>query len=739
MNRLSREKSPYLLQHAGNPVDWYPWGQEAFDRARSADRPVFLSIGYSTCHWCHVMERESFEDEAVASLLNEHFVCVKVDREERPDIDGVYMDAAVAMTGRGGWPLTILMTADGKPFYAATYLPRESRFGMPGLLELLPRVAELWRDRRPDLLSTADRVRDALASTADGAHGERDGGDAHGDGADSLGAGGSDVDVAERKDRRARQRSEIDERTIAAAADELADRFDAEHGGFGSAPKFPAAHLLIFLIRRWHATGEEHLLEMVETTLRAMRRGGIYDHVGFGFHRYSTDERWLLPHFEKMLYDQAMLSLAYTEAALATGDREYERTALEVIEYVLRDMRSPEGGFFSAEDADTEGVEGKFYLWTMNELRTALGDEAVLAARVFSASDEGNVELEPGGAGVATGDAGGAARPSPGDRPNVLYLARSLEDIASGLGLPVGALRKRVSTITGRLRETRNARVRPARDDKVLTDWNGLMISALAAAARGFGDDRCARAATGAAEFLLAAMLDDRGRLLHRFRDGEAAITANADDYAFLVSGLLDLYDATLEPRWLEESLRLTSEFVEHFLDPDGGFYFTPDDGERLIIRKKEAHDGAIPSGNSLALRNLVRLSRVTGDARFEDAAAGLSRAFARRASLNPSAHAALLTSAQYALSPGHEVVVVGRADAADTRDMLDAIARTYDPGLTVMLRDPGEEPGLAGPASWTSELVMKGGRATAYVCRGRRCELPTTDVEEMVRALKRA
>ncbi len=718
MNRLSREKSPYLLQHAGNLVDWYPWGDEAFGRARHEDKPVFLSIGYSTCHWCHVMERESFEDEQVASLLNEHFVCVKVDREERPDVDGVYMDAAVAMTGRGGWPLTIVMTAEGEPFFAATYIPRETRFGMPGMLELLPRLAELWRDRRPEILRTAASVKEFLtkaAGAADPEEGTRTTGTPAATDAKPRTHSGV-TSSAERTGEAAGSRGDIGDALIAAAVEELAARFDDENGGFGGAPKFPSAHVLVFLMRRWRATGEERMLGMVARTLDAMRRGGIYDHVGFGFHRYSTDERWLVPHFEKMLYDQATLARAYAEAAVLTGDREYERTALEIIEYVLRDMRAPGGGFCSAEDADSEGVEGKFYLWTMRELEDALGEDAALAASVYGASREGNP-----------------------DGTNVLHLERPLAETASLLGMSEEALREKLESIRLRLLEARAKRVRPGRDDKVLTDWNGLMISALAFSARSFGDDRCARAAVDAADLILTRMRDGRGRLLHRLRDGEAAIAAGADDYAFLVAGLLDLYDATLEPRWLGEAVALAGEFVEHFLDAErGGFYATADDAEHLIIRKREAHDGALPSANSVALMDLLRLSKITGDAALESTAAGVSRAFAANVSLNPSAHASLLAAVQYAMSPPGLLVVSGADAAEDTREMLDAIRQVGGSEPTVLLRTPRTADALASVAPWTDGLAMLDGRATAYLCHDRACERPTCDPREVAREIER-
>jgi len=686
-NHLAGEKSPYLLQHAMNPVDWYPWGPEAFEKALAEDKPVFLSIGYSTCHWCHVMERESFEDHEVAALLNEAFVCIKVDREERPDIDAVYMEAARMMSGGGGWPLTIVMTPDKRPFFAATYLPKTSRFGRPGMMELVPRIAELWSSRRDELVDTAGRVTSAMRSQA----------------APSRGAElGTDV---------------MDE-----AYGQLRSAFDSEHGGFGTAPKFPTPHQLLFLLRYWNRTGETEALAMVESTLRAMRRGGVYDHVGFGFHRYSTDAEWLLLHFEKMLYDQAMLTMAYTEAHLATGDVDYERTARELIEYVLRDMTDERGAFHSAEDADSEGVEGKFYVWDSSEVRDVLGEEdAGFAADVFGLTGAGNVRDE------ASGRQTGA---------NVLHLPAAPANLAARMDVSEDELLERIESVRAKLFDSRAERVRPHLDDKVLTDWNGLMIAALARAAQAFDEPAYAEAARRCAEFLLDAMRDD-GRLLHRYRDGEAAIKATDDDYAFLAMGLFDLYEATHEPRYLSESARLTSEMLSLFWDElDGGFFFTPDDGELLLTRRKEIYDGAVPSANSVALLNLLRLGSAAARPELTERADALGRAFAGTITRYPSGHTMFLSALDYGIGPSIELVIVGEEDGEDTRALLKAARGRFLPNKVVLLRPPGEASDILALVPWIEHHVQVDGRATAYVCRDHECRLPVTDADALAREL---
>jgi uncharacterized protein YyaL (SSP411 family) len=626
-NRLIHEKSPYLLQHAYNPVDWYPWGPEAFAKAREEDKPIFLSIGYSTCHWCHVMAHESFEDPEVAALMNDAFVSIKVDREERPDLDGIYMEVAVQATGSGGWPLNIIMTPDQKPFFASTYIPRETRFQRTGMLELIPRVKELWTVRREQLLESADQIVAAMQESKGDTTGQ-----------------------------------ELDLEVLTQANSQLSERFDSEHGGFGDAPKFPSPHNLLFLLRYWHRTGDDKALEMVESTLQGMRRGGMYDHVGFGFHRYSTDSEWLLPHFEKMLYDQAMLALAYTEAYQATGKPEYEQTAREIFTYVLRDMTGPGGGFYSAEDADSEGEEGKFYVWPKSEIEETLGDDSEWVSDVFNLVDEGNFKDQS--TGLQTGE-------------NIVHLTQPLSDGDA----------KRWENIRQELFAVREERVHPHKDDKVLTDWNGLMIAALAKGARAFDEPVYADAAERAAGFILKTMRDEDGRLLHRYRDGEAAILANVDDYAFLIWGLLDLYEATFEVDYLREAVALNDELLTHFWDEkNGGLYFTPDDGEALITRQKEVYDGAIPSGNSVAMQNLLRLGRITADAELDEAAAAISRAFAGSVRAVPVGHSQLLQGVDFGIGPSHEVVIAGDPDSEDTQAMLRALRSRYVPNKVVLL-----------------------------------------------------
>ncbi|MFO7783682.1 MAG: thioredoxin domain-containing protein, partial [Desulfatiglandales bacterium] len=499
-NSLIHEKSPYLLQHAHNPVDWYGWGEEAFEKARQENKPIFLSIGYSTCHWCHVMEKESFEDPEVAKLLNDVFVSIKVDREERPDLDHVYMTVCRMATGGGGWPLTIIMTPDKKPFFAATYIPKTSRYGRAGMMELIPRVEQVWKTRQQEVLESAAGMTQALH---------------HLETTPTV--------------------KELNQHTLEKAFQDLSKRFDRTHGGFSSSPKFPTPHNLSFLLRYWKRTGNTEALHMVEKTLQELRWGGIFDQIGYGFHRYSTDKEWLVPHFEKMLYDQAMLALAYLETYQATGNALYRDVAREVFAYVLRDMRSPEGGFYSAEDADSEGVEGKFYLWTEEELREILSkQEADLLIQAFNVEERGNFTEE------ATGELTGA---------NILYPGKD----PAGMGAELS--RKK-------LFEARKKRVHPYKDDKILTDWNGLMIAALARGARVLGEEQYALAAIDAARFVLDRMRTPEGRLLHRYREGDAAITANTDDYAFFIWGLLELYQATFDATHLQTALSLSEDLI---------------------------------------------------------------------------------------------------------------------------------------------------------------------------------
>ena len=685
-NRLINETSPYLLQHAYNPVDWYSWAPEAFEKAQQEDKPVFLSIGYSTCHWCHVMAHESFEHPEVARLMNEVFVSIKVDREERPDIDNIYMTVCQMMTGSGGWPLNIIMTPDKRPFFAATYIPREGRFGMIGMLELLPRIKEFWTTQRSEALSLSNRITTTLQRVSQDAPGE-----------------------------------ELDRPTLELAYEQLAKRFDERHAGFGGAPKFPTPHNLLFLLRYWKRTGNEKALDMVEKTLQAMRRGGIYDHLGFGFHRYSTDSQWLVPHFEKMLYDQAMLAMAYTEAYQATGKEDYGKTAREIFTYVLRDMTAPEGGFYSAEDADSEGEEGKFYLWTLEEIQRVLeGEEVNLAAKVFNIEKDGN--FVEGATGKRTS-------------VNILHLRKSLGELASELNLSQQDLQKRLEAIRQKLFAYREKRVHPVKDDKILTDWNGLMVAAFAKGAQVFVEPRYAEAVRRAADFILRNMRKPDGRLLHRYRDGQVGIAANLDDYAFLVWGLIELYEAIFDVSYLEVALELKDDMLKHFWDDDvGGFYLTPDDGESLFVRKKEIHDGAIPSGNSVAMLNLLRLGRMTADFNLEEKAAKIGRAFSENVKRAPLAYTQLMVALDFGVGPSYEVVVAGDSQAADTKAMLKALMTQFMPNKIALLRPSEQEsPDIIHLAEFTRYQSSIEGKATAYVCFNHSCEFPTTDITKML------
>jgi hypothetical protein len=685
-NRLIHEKSPYLLQHAHNPVDWYPWGDEPFAKAAQEEKPVFLSIGYSTCHWCHVMERESFEDPEVAALMNEVFVSIKVDREERPDLDHVYMAACQMLTGRGGWPLTVVVTPDKRPFFAGTYIPKESRFGQLGMLELVPRIRDIWEHRRKDVLDSAESISTSIREL------EKD-------------MPGENVDMS----------------VLDSAYSELARRFDKTYGGFSTAPKFPSPHNLLFLLRYWRRTGKDDALRMVEKTLQEIRWGGIYDHIGFGVHRYSTDREWLIPHFEKMLYDQAMLALAYLEAYQATGNRLHAETVREIFEYVLREMKAPEGGFYSARDADSEGEEGKFYVWEESEIRGILNPrEADLAKKVFRIEKEGNFKEE----------ATGRKR-----KANILYTGRSLPEIASDLGVSPAALAKDIEIIRGKLFEARKSRIHPHRDDKILTDWNGLMIAALASGAQVMKDGVCRSAAENSARFILQRMRQEDGRLLHRYREGSAGIQAHLDDYAFFIWGLVELYEATFDAFFLKTALELNEDMVSRFWDHQGGgFFFTPQDGESLIVRKKEYYDSATPSGNSIALFNLLRLARLTGRTDLEEKAWALVRSCSGLIRRYPPGFTQFLSAIDFGIGPTFEVVIVGSPDAAETNAMMHALRGSYLPNQVTIFKSSSEEsPEIDRVAEFVENHKAIGGKTTAYVCHARSCSSPTTDPGEML------
>jgi len=688
-NRLIQEKSPYLLQHAYNPVDWYPWCEEAFEKARSEHKPIFLSIGYSTCHWCHVMGHESFEDDEVAGLMNEAFVSVKVDREERPDLDHIYMTVCQMLTGSGGWPLTIIMTPDKRPFFAATYIPKQTRFGRTGMIELIPLIQETWKLRYDMVMESADRIVSALKGI-----------DESGQGLDM------DISILER------------------AYKELADRFDEEYGGFGGAPKFPTPHNLFFILRYWRRKRDHNALKMVEKTLLRMRCGGIYDHIGFGFHRYSVDREWLVPHFEKMLYDQALIAIAYLETFQATGLKEYANTAVEIFEYVLRDMTSPEGGFYSAEDADSEGEEGRFYVWTEEAIRAILGkDEADIICRIFNIEKGGNFRVE------ALGNKTGI---------NILYLKDGLAGIAHDLKIPVTELQEKISSARKRLFNARENRVRPNKDDKILTDWNGLMIAAFARGAQLLGGQLYMDAAIKAGEFILNRLRGQDGRLLHRFRDRSAGITANVDDYAFMVWGLIEIYEAGFNPYYLKTALELSQNMISLFWDDKGGgLFFTPEDGEKLIIRKRQVYDGAVPSANSIAMLNMLRLARLTGRIDLEERAVEIGRAFSYTIGQMPSAYTQFMTAVDFGIGPSYEVVIAGRSDSNDTREMINALRRHFIPSMVTILRPVEEkEPGIDRLADFVKDYKCINEGPTAYVCINNSCRAPTKEIDEMLESL---
>ena len=676
-NRLINEKSPYLLQHAYNPVDWHPWSQEAFDKAKTEDKPIFLSIGYSSCHWCHVMEKECFDDEEVAQLLNASFVCIKVDREERPDLDAAYMAVCQAMGRSCGWPLNVMLTPRKNPFFAASYIPKLSGRGLTGLMELVPQVMQIWKMRRGEL----------------------------------------DIVGADIKSRVEALEARIPEKELGAdvlkdAYEKLALDFDGEHGGFGRAPKFPRPHDMLFLLRYWKRSSERNALVMVEKTLRQMRLGGIFDQLGFGFHRYSTDAEWLLPHFEKMLYDQAMLALAYAEAYQATGAGKFKLTAKEILDYVLSDMAAPEGGFYSAEDADSEGEEGKFYLWTLEEIGTALSPEdADLAVKLFGVQALGNYDE--------------AGR---GNGKNILHFPKPIEQIASESGLTIDQLIAKLSKIRNALFEARRKRVHPAKDDKILTDWNGLMIAALARASHVLGDQKYLEAAVKAAAFILNQLRDESGTLYHRYAKGEKAVEAFLDDYAFLSFGLIELYEACFEERYLEEASALIKTMTAKLWDSkDGGFYFTAKSQEAAVPRMKQAYDGAVPSGNSVALLNLLRLSFLTNDTSHQEMARKLLQLFSEEVQAAPHAYTFMLAAVDFAVGPAQSVVLVGDLNAEDTQAMLEATRKHYAPNVVVALRQPGQT-GLG--------YEKIDGKATAYVCRDGTCLPPTNNSERMLELL---
>ncbi|HVX14495.1 MAG TPA: thioredoxin domain-containing protein [Pirellulales bacterium] len=670
-NRLAHETSPYLLQHANNPVDWHPWGDEAIELARRADKPIFLSIGYSACHWCHVMEHESFENAEIARQLNEGFVCIKVDREERPDLDQIYMTAVQAMTGRGGWPMSVFLTPALEPFYGGTYWPPTGRMGMPGFDQVLAAVVDAWKNRREQVNEQAGQLT-----------------------ADLVRAGRMDMPAGD-----------LSVQPLAAAEAALDRSFDYRHGGFGGAPKFPHPMDLRLLLRRWRRVPRDELKNMVTLTLDRMASGGMYDQLGGGFHRYSVDERWLVPHFEKMLYDNALLSATYVEAFQATGQPDYARVARETFDYVLREMTAPEGGFYSTLDADSEGEEGKFYVWNPAEIEAVLGTErGGTFCRVYDVTPEGNFEGQ-----------------------NILNLPKTLDQCAHILGRDANDLAAELAESRAQLLEIRNGRVWPGLDDKVLVSWNGLMIDSLAYAAGVLDEPRYLQAASAAADFVLSTMRREDGRLLHSWRSGQAKFAAYLDDYACLANALVTLYEAGFEERWIDAAVALADIVLAEFEDRDaGGFFYTAADHERLIARQKDVQDGSVPSGNSMAVTMLLRLGKLCGRTDYLAAAERALRAFVGLLQKHPAAAGQMLIALDFYLGPTPEIVAMG--DSSQLQEVVEGIRKRYLPNRVLACR-PGQghsaalDGAFAGKAANSNEPAL-------YVCQDFVCQQPAVGRE---------
>ncbi len=675
MNHLTNETSPYLRQHAENPVEWYPWSDEALDRARAEDRPILLSIGYSACHWCHVMAHESFEDEATASLMNTLYVNIKVDREERPDLDDIYMQAVQALTqGHGGWPMTVFLMPDGRPFYGGTYFPPQPRQGLPSFQQVLLGVNDAYQNRRDDVEKMAVDLTQSLQR-------------------DVLGIGGVTADLS----------ADL----LDSAYRNMSANFDDEHGGFDGAPKFPQPMIMEFLLRTYARTGRQGALDHVTFTLRQMARGGIYDQIGGGFHRYSVDALWLVPHFEKMLYDNAQLSRVYLHAWQITQDDFFRTIAEEIYDYVLREMTAPEGGFYGTTDADSEGEEGKFFVWTKDELQALLGDDARVAVEYWGVTTRGNFEGH-----------------------NILYVPNDESVVAGRLGLSVDELRTKLAAIKHTLYAARTQRVAPGLDDKILTAWNGLMLASLSEAARVFKRADYHDAAVRCGEFLVSKMVRDDGRLWRTSKDGHAHINAYLEDYAALIDAFLELYQTTFDERWFDQSRKLADTALSRFRAPDGGFYDTGDDHEALIARPRSLQDNATPSGSSLVARGLLDLSAYTGNVDYADAAQGTLRLITAALREYPQAFGEALNAVDILVGGIAEIAVVGAPDNPATQALVDVAQGPYRPNAITALAAQDIEGEANIPL--LSYRLMRGGAPTAYVCRNFVCKLPVTIVEAM-------
>jgi len=714
-NRLINEKSPYLLQHADNPVDWYPWGEEAFQKAVKEDKPIFLSIGYSTCHWCHVMEHESFENEEIAAKINEYFVPIKVDREERPDIDNIYMSAVTAMTGRGGWPLTAILTHDLKPFFGGTYFPPQPKWGSPGLMDILESVHKAWQDNREQLIQSSSALIESLKAKET-----------------SSNRGSVTAEQV------------FNKKILEKCFNQFSQRYDAQYGGFGGAPKFPSSHNLSFLLRYWLRTKDDRVLGMVEDTLTKMAKGGIYDHLGGGFHRYATDRYWQIPHFEKMLYDQAILSRTYLEAYQITKKDSYAQTAREIFNYVLRDMQYPDGGFYSAEDADSldpdeyaqmtvdqtqplEKKEGAFFLWRHEEIQKLLGKDAAIFNHYFGVQPGGNAHSDP--QEEFTGK-------------NIIFIDQDLKETADKFQLSPEQVSEILERSKQKLLSIRRLRPRPYLDDKILVDWNGLMISSLAFGGKVLDAPQYLKAASQAADFIIEHLIREDGRLLHRYREGESAIPGMIEDYAFFTNGLLDLYEASLDFKYLKLAHQLAGDMVELFWDEaQGGFFFTASDTKELLFRQKELYDGAIPSGNSIAALVLVRLSQLTLQNQWSEKLEQLFMHFAEEITQRPSVYGQMMIALDYAIGPSQEIVIAAQERDGMVEQIHDKIYDYFIPNKVILLRttDKVEEKEIVALAPFVENQLPLGGDTTVYLCENHVCKLPVKEVdkfEELLRGL---
>ncbi|MBM7556458.1 thioredoxin domain-containing protein [Halanaerobacter jeridensis] len=670
-NHLISEKSPYLLQHAHNPVDWYPWGNKAFNKAQTEKKPIFLSIGYSTCHWCHVMEEESFKDEEVAQILNQHFVAIKVDREERPDVDSIYMEVCQWLTGRGGWPLTIIMTPDKEPFFAGTYFPKESKQGMPGLLNILSKVVQEWEENRNKLLETGEKIVENLKQK-------------------DMEHSATEITESAIKD------------LLTEGFESLKHRFDKEYGGFGTAPKFPQPHNLLFLLRYAKTNNNQPALKMIRKTLDNMWRGGIYDHLGYGFSRYSTDRKWLLPHFEKMLYDNALLTITYLEAYQLIGKEDYAAVSEEILSYVQRDMTAPQGGFYSAEDADSEGEEGKFYLWSQEEIKDILGEKkGQKFCDYYDITVTGNFEGE--------------------NIPNLIGQDKSKIELDN-----------QFASAKEKLFAQREKRIHPAKDDKILTAWNGLMIAAFAKASRVLGKEIYQEQAEKAVEFIKENLMRNDGRLLARYREGEAAYLGYIDDYAFLIWGLIELYQSSFKSQYLQLAIKLNQDLLHYFWDQnEGGLYLYGSDGEELITRPKKIYDGALPSGNAIAALNFWRLGQLTADESLFNKFEEQIKTFYQQFKANPTSHTASLLSLFSFTDKGREIIVT-EDSYNSAEDFLKIINDKYLPFSNVILNLPSTAASLADLNHLFEQQEFENWERGVQICQNYSCQTPISTQQEL-------